>query len=280
MAETAAVSLRAAGVTVTRADVGPGLPPLDTGLINSADVVAVAGGDGTVLSVAPACAATGVPIYHLPAGNENLFARQFGGSRDPARLLWALDRRRVTRCDVGQCVRNRRSNPAPFLLMASIGPDAGVCHRLHASRTRASGYNAYIGPIIDEFGCPALARVKVWCDGRPIIDARGMLVVANCRQYAFRMDPCPDADINDGQLDIAFVPADTSIDALVGLARLRLRCPGPDLIRARGRLIRIESDSTARLQVDGEASDWQPEGGPATIELSVLQSHLPILDAR
>lgn len=287
LAGSAEETLRRAGVTVDRLNVGPGLPPVDVpGVITGADAVAVAGGDGTVLSVAPACMETGVPVYHLPAGNENLFSREFGMNRDPERLLWALNRQRVARCDVGECAwlsADGRSigTPSLFLMMASIGPDASVVHRLHASRKKAVGHSAYIVPIRDELASPALSRMRVWCDGRPAIDGRGMLVVANCRQYAFKMNPCPDADTLDGRLDVAFIPADTSIDALAGLMRMRLHCPGADVVRAQGARVRIEMDPEARVQVDGEAVEGSADPDKwRTLELSVTQGFLPVLDAR
>jgi diacylglycerol kinase (ATP) len=280
-AESVTIFLRAAGVTVDRLDVGPGLPPVDAGgVIRGADAVAVSGGDGTVLNVAPVSAAAGVPLYHLPAGNENLFSREFGMTREPAHLLRALQRRKTTWCDVGQCRWRGETTPSPFLLMASIGPDASVIRRLHASRKKASGHSAYIGPVTAELADPFLPRLRVWCDGNRIIDARGMLVVANCRHYAFQINPCPDARTNDGQLDVAFVPADTSIDALVSLIRFGFRSPGPDTIRARGAHVRVEVGGGAGtcLQVDGELAN-SPQGG-GSLELSTRQGYLPVLDAR
>ena len=46
----------------------------------------VVGGDGTVHATLPFLARTGLPVYHAPLGTENLFARQFGMSRDPQRV--------------------------------------------------------------------------------------------------------------------------------------------------------------------------------------------------
>jgi diacylglycerol kinase family enzyme len=287
LADRTGEALGRAGMAVDRLDVGPGLAPLDlVGAITGADAVAVAGGDGTVLSVAKACVATGVPIYHLPAGNENLFSREFGSSRDPARLLLALRRRKLAHCDVGTCAwlnagGDQRNTPFPFLLMASIGPDASVVHRLHSSRKEAVGHYAYIRPICDELAAPALSRVRVWCDGRLAVSGRGMVVVANCKHYALGMNPCADADPQDGLLDVAFIPADTSIDAIAGLLRLRVRCPGADMVRDRGARVRLEMESGARVQVDGEAVEGVSDGdGWRTMELSATRGILPVLDAR
>lgn len=254
--------------------------------IIGADATVVAGGDGTVLSVAPACAAAAVPIYHLPAGNENLFAREFGMDANPARLARALQRGRTTTCDVGRCGwsgAGHASSPLPsrpFLLMASVGPDAGVVHRLHACRTRAVGHRAYAMPIVEELAGPAVSRVRVWCEGdpRPEIDGRGMLVVANCRQYALRIDPCPEANPGDGLLDACFIPAETAVDALAALVRLRLRCGGGDIVRARAARMAVAIEPSARLQLDGEAAAIG--GTAARLEFSIDRVPLLVIDVR
>ncbi len=245
----------------------------------------VAGGDGTVLSVASTCAAMAVPIYHLPAGNENLFAREFGMDTNPNRLLRAILRGRTVSCDVGRCEWNGAGGALlprqslPFLLMASVGPDAGVVHRLHACRTKAVGHRAYAGPIVGELASPAISHVRVWREGdtEPVIDGRGMLVVANCRQYALRIDPCPEADPCDGLLDACFIPAETAVEALAALVRLRLRS-GATVVRARAARLAVEVEPHARLQLDGEAA--AADGIGTRLNLTVSPERLLVLDVR
>lgn len=288
LADETESALRAAGHTVNRFGVGPGLPPIDmTAAVAGATVAVAAGGDGTVRSLAPACIAANVPIYHLPSGNENLFAREFGMDRGPQTLVRALGRYRVTSCDVGTCTRERRDDGGGqaadnhFLLMASIGPDAGVCHRLDATRTRGIGHRAYFGPVYAEFQDPAITRLRIWCDGRATAEGRGMVVVANCRQYGMRIDPCHRASTTDGLFDVAFIPADTAVDAVVALARLRFRMPAPDIVRATGSSIRVEMGPGAKVQLDGEAEGLgRPSTPHQVIEFSMRHSILPVLDAR
>lgn len=291
-AQAVTAHLQSAGITVKRHDIGPGLPPVDpiTALAAAPGpraappaAMIVAGGDGTVRSLAAAAIATGVPLYHLPSGNENLFAREFAMTARPERVLAALFRGKVTAIDAGEARWRGSDTPIPFYLMASIGPDAGVCHRLDATRTKAVGHRAYTGPIAHEFVEPAIHRLQVSADGRKVIDARGMLVVANCRQYAMRIDPCPQADPTDGRLDLAFIPGETATDILNTLIRLRLRHPPPELIRASGHTIQITLPPKAMLQVDGEAASMPPleKAQESTIlTLTTRQGVFPVLDAR
>lgn len=281
LANRAAADLNRAGVRAERVDIGPGLPPVDLSAVTAgADATVVAGGDGTVRSVAAACVQTGVPLYHLPSGNENLFAREFGMTRKTDHLLAALRRNRVIHTDAGVLTRQGHPVSPLFLIMASIGPDAGVCHRLHTLRQNATGYLAYARPIIEEFGNPAVARMKVWADGAKVAEGRGMVVVANYRQYALRVDPCPDAQWHDGQFDVVFIPVETAIDTLTALARLRLRWPSPDIIHARGSTIRLEMTGNARLQMDGEAETCLDGSTTQTIEYVIRTGVMPVLDAR
>src|SRR5262245_40247336 len=157
-----------------------------------AGALLLAGGDGTVHKTLADAIAAGVPVYHVPCGNENLFAREFGMRRDPETVRRAVAGGRVVRVDIGagdEALRARRDE-FPFLLMCGVGPDAGVIERLTALRTKAIGHMAYVEPVAREVLSPRLPALFVEVDGGRVVDGRhGMLVVANCRQYGFRLDP-------------------------------------------------------------------------------------------
>jgi diacylglycerol kinase family enzyme len=154
-----------------------------------------------------------------------------------------------------------------------------VVHRLHTLRRKATGHGAYLQPILKEFARPAVARVKVWCDGVQVADGRGMVVVANIPQYALRINPCPDVHHADGGLGVTFIPAETSVDTLAALARLRARWPGPDVVQCRGREIRIETIGAAYLQVDGETVPVDVDF-PHVVVVRTDPGLLPVIDAR
>ena len=165
---------------------------------------------------------------------------------------------------------------APFRLMASIGPDAGVVHRLHASRNAATGHAAYLFPVLTELRAPSLPRLTVTCDGRTIAQGRGMVVIGNIRRYALDINPCRDACCTDGQLDATFIPAETAVDALYGLARLRARWPASEVVQARGRALHIATTGPGCLQVDGEAECSLAES-PLEVSATVQTDVLPVL---
>ena len=211
-------ALSAAGHTVPTLPLhdqtGRPLPPMTAESLQDDDVLAVVGGDGTIHRAAPIAAAARRPLYHIPAGTENLFARHYGMTRDPAQLLAALDRGRCLPMDLAHAAGR------PFLLMASIGPDAGVIHRLHHSRAGAIRQWSYLRPVLAELIDPRLPLLTVHVDGRPWLQsARGLLVIGNSPHYAWRLNPARDALADDGLLDACFYPADTIADTVIWAAR-------------------------------------------------------------
>lgn len=243
----------------------------DPDRFRGADAVIAFGGDGTVNAVAGPAAACGTPVYHVPTGNENLFARTFRMTRDSATLVRALQQRTVRDADTGTC------NHQHFLIMVSVGPDAGVIKRLHAARTRALGHLAYVEPILREARHPTLPRIRVAVDGRTLVDdRRGWLVVANIPEYGGRLNPATHTGPFSGDLDAVFMPAENLRDSLNWLARAwtRQHRRDPRCVAATGTQVVIESDEPLVYQLDGEFPD-----GPSTlkIDLSVMPRNLPVL---
>ncbi len=217
----------------------------------ASDVLLIAGGDGTVHRTLPLAISTGVPIYHVPLGTENLFARHFGMRSDPAEVSFAMSRGRVETVDTGVC------NGTPFAIMCSAGPDADVIHRLSAARTGGISHLTYLRPILAEALCGGVAEISIEVDGKIIVEQRrGMVVVANGEHYGLGANPCADASMRDGLLDVAFFPTTLKLGAGLWLlaSRARLARWLPGCIRARGERVAVVSDAPSfRLQMDGEA---------------------------
>jgi len=268
------------GHTVLEVAGGPGAdqPRMEREAAGSG-VIVVAGGDGSVHHAAPIAMRTGVPIYHLPCGNENLFAREFGMTRSPQDLSNAIAGGRVERVDIGR-FRSGDATAKHFLLMASFGPDASVVHRLAASRTRATGHLAYAKPVAAEFWRPHLPQLSVWLDGKAVVeDQRGILVIANCRRYALGIDPCHRASMTDGKLNFAFLPCSGTAGVLRwGWCCRRRIAEARGAICGEGAEIVVRSDGGAS-QVDGEAADVVAGDIAFRAEASVVPCLMPVSDS-
>lgn len=224
-----------------------------------ADLLAVIGGDGTIHHALPDVLARGTPIYHVPLGTENLFARQFGMDADVERLAAAVRRAEVTRVDVGVC------NGVPFVLMCSMGPDANVVHRLAKVRRGRITHFSYLAPGIAEFFRPGIPRLRIEVDGRTVVDGRrGLVVIANSRQYAMRVDPAARASMTDGLLDAVFFPCSTSLGVLAWAmwARQGRHLSSRALVYATGTRVKAESlePGGSLHQIDGEPGSGASAG--------------------
>ncbi|MFG0283972.1 MAG: diacylglycerol/lipid kinase family protein [Phycisphaerales bacterium JB039] len=272
-----------AGGAVRTIEVGPQRrADLEAELAGAARAVIV-GGDGTVHRALPALRATGAAVYHVPTGTENLFAREFAMTRHGA-LGPAGGGRMV---DLGACRWSGAAGAAEpvetlFAIMASLGFDAAVIHRLGARRRGPIRRASYLGPILAEALRPCCPELSVECDGEPILQRqRGLLIIANSRHYAARMNPARDAIVDDGLLDLVFFPARSAFGlarwALLGRLGRHMRCRA--VICRRGRQFTVTAHTPAPLQIDGEGADWPGSAGPGALEVRAVPAALRVAES-
>jgi diacylglycerol kinase family enzyme len=109
----------------------PGEDPAELARAAEADVLGVAGGDGSLAPVAAVALELGVPFVCIPFGTRNHFARDLGLDRDdPLGALTAFDEGEERRVDVG------RAGDRLFLNNVSLGIYARLVHRREQHRRR------------------------------------------------------------------------------------------------------------------------------------------------
>ena len=95
------------------------------------DAVATLGGDGTLNEAAEALVGTGIPLYPLPGGSQNVFAKLLGLPAEivdsTARLLEFADNWETHQVDLG------RANGRAFTFAAGVGLDASVVEQVDAN---------------------------------------------------------------------------------------------------------------------------------------------------
>jgi diacylglycerol kinase (ATP) len=222
--------------------------------LDAVELLVVVGGDGAMRLVAPSAVRCGVPIYHYPAGTENLFARDFDMRAEPRRLFEAITSGTERSIDIA------RVEGAICLLCASLGLDAAIVDDLSSRRAGAISHASYVLPILRQLWHwrKSPPRFEVEVDGRSLgTQVSGLVLIANSSQYAARLDPAAAADNGDGLLDVVHLPARSFIGLLVWVIRCRrrrqLRARGARHLR--GRTITIHSDRPTPAQVDGDALD-------------------------
>ena len=245
---------------------------------NAYRAIVVIGGDGAVRLVAPEAALAGIPIVHCPEGNENLFAREFGMTNDPDRIIDLLERGRRREIDlIDVAVAGRPVETA--VLMASFGFDAEVVHDLAARRTGSVSNLSYVAPMLRAALRLSLPTVTAVLDGQCIARRiQGLVIVANSRQYAIRLDPARRAEMDDGRLDVAIFPCRSVIGLLgwLGRARMGLHLRSRRLIYGQGRTLELHLEPAHRWQVDGDPPHRPDPVGRA--DFSVRPGVLSVLE--
>ncbi|MEE2971747.1 MAG: diacylglycerol kinase family protein [Planctomycetota bacterium] len=269
---------RVAGLDLEVRETSPG-PAADwlRPVLAGREALVVVGGDGAIRRAAPEAALADVPLVHCPAGNENLFARDFGMTAEPTEVVSTLRRDHRHRVDLVRVEMPDRP-PEVVVLMASFGLDAEVVHDLDARRTGGVSNLSYVLPIARQLLAYEAPVISARIDGRVVaerVPAFGL--VANSPQYAGRLDPVRSARIDDGLLHLMLFPGRGRFGLMRWFARVGLgrHEEHPNLVRASGRRVELTLADARRWQVDGDPPD---DGAPVDrIAFEIQPGALPVL---
>lgn len=224
-------------------------------------VIIAVGGDGTVHEVINGLVGSTIPLGVIPAGSGNDFCRQL---RIPLRSDKALERilrHEPKRIDLG------RIDDKYFATVVGVGFDGQVALTTNRSKykkilniARMGGISYIIGVIkvlhaykpmtvhlkIDH---TELKLTKVW-----------LIAIANSPFYAGGMAICPDAQNNDGLLDICIVQELTKRELLYLFPSVfkGRHINHPSVTIYRGKEIEIFSESPLLVHGDGEMIGQTP----------------------
>lgn len=207
-AESAAGWAKSLWLETTVAEPGGGLAA--RAVAEGVDLVIAAGGDGTVRFVGEALRNTGVPLALVPAGTGNLLARNLGLDVNPSRLdalveiaFTGVDHAIDTGTIVIQRPGDAPSETHVFLVMTGIGLDAKMLANTDPELKRRVGWLAYVGAIGRVLIDKEVLRVRYRLDGSEQRTSRvHTVLVGNCGQLPGNIALLPDAEVDDGLLDI------------------------------------------------------------------------------
>lgn len=248
------------------------------------DVVVDCAGDGTLNEIAAGLIGTDVAVGVLPGGTANVWAKELGIDRRlrvAATQLAGAVRHRV---DVG-CVTIDGEDARYFLLMAGLGLDGAVMSRVSKPLKRR------LGPIA--VGLAALralpsftpVAVRATLDDLPWEGRIAQVIVGNTRRYGGFTSATPEAQADDGQLDVCLIAAGGLLDTgrQVGALLLEQHPSATTAETYRVARLTIEAPAALPLQIDGGTvhqrhDDPDPRG--ATYAFSVLTGALTVLVPR
>jgi diacylglycerol kinase family enzyme len=250
-----------------------------------ADIIAVAGGDGSVGAVARALVGRRVPLAVLPTGTANNVAHMLGLADQTLRRIirsWDTSRRVGLRVGIARGPWGSRHfiEGAGLGLFSQLLADEkrhGEPSRTGKARARLRHTVRMLRRKLESF--PAV-RVEATLDGRDISGSYLLLEAMLAPCIGPNLPLAPSAGIGDGQLDVVLVAEEQrgqllrQLDAwLAGKAR-PFRLP-----TKRGKRLRIKC-SGAPVHIDDEPESGAPRRGrraSRTIALTVGRKTLQLL---
>lgn len=238
---------------------------------DGAEIVVTLGGDGTLNEAAGGLLGTGVPLFPLPGGSQNVYAKILAIPADlvdaAEHLLHLADAWRTRTVDVG------RVGGRIFTFSAGAGLDAAVVQRVDADPARKARWRelAYMQAATVVFLRDYAVRAP-----RLIVEAPGQepvegmtVIVQNATPYTFagrrRIDVCDGVDLESGTLSAAVMRRTGPLDLPAMGARLWFA--GLDVTGHRhvtafegcaGLSVRRVDGTPFVVQVDGDALEPAP----------------------
>jgi len=217
------------------------------------DVVVIVGGDGTVNEVVNGLDSP-CPIAVWPHGTGNVLAKELRLPRRLEPFCGMVAAGRQAALDVPSAGGKR------FVCMAGVGFDAAVATRLAERRAGGIRMSTYAAPLLRCFATYRFPRLRVTLDGGQPLPAEGFVLVTNVRAYGGPFVLAPQAEHDDGLLDVCLLPRGSKLRLLramlacmIGAAR---RLSGLRHLRARHAC--VTADEPVHYQVDGDPMGFLP----------------------
>ncbi len=245
---------RRPGVTVVRPDSPEAFAAaVKQAVADGCDLLAVAGGDGTIHAAVNALApGFPVPLAILPLGTGNDLCRTLAIPLDLPGAVAALDRRRVKKLDVMRV----EGGPSAFAVNVVTGGFSGQVAAGATGVVKATwGPLAYLRSAAGTVAGRQTYTLTLILDDRPPETVEVLnVVVANARFAAGGVAVAPTANPQDGKLDVVLVLAGDFANLAVVSARVLAGDYHADpLVRHhRARRVEVVSDPPLPVSIDGE----------------------------
>ena len=240
-------------------------------LEEGADLVFAWGGDGTVRRCIGELAGSDVRLAVIPAGTANLLATNLGIPKDIERAVSIGLGGRRRRYDVGRFAGER------FAVMAGVGFDAAMIRGADDLKERL-GRAAYVWSGSRNLRAPAFdAEIEVdgaeWFDGRTTC-----ILMGNVGSLFGGLEVFPDAEPDDGRLELGVVTADSIVQWTRTIARAVTGDPArsPFVRATKAKAVRVALDRKVRYELDGgdrsKVKAFRVEVEPGALQLCVPHS--------
>ena len=225
------------------------------------------GGDGTVNEVARAMLGSETPLGILPGGTVNVFARETGIPFNLEKACRVLVEGEPRVIPVGM------AGGRPFLLMAGIGIDAEVVHRLdvNAGLKKRLGTFAFWLLGFRLLASYAFAPLKVLVDGKEVVGTG--VVAGNVRCYGSGYVITPEARLEEPMLDVVVFQGRSGfayLRYLFGVAG-GFHVKFKDVVHFHAERLEVVATDGQLCQLDGESA------GKVPVQLEIHPNALTVL---
>lgn len=245
---------------------GHGYELAKIGVENRFDAIVAVGGDGTINEVGSALVGTDIPLGIIPEGSGNGLALYLGIPMHEVGAIRRINKFETMRVDTG------KANGRSFMNMAGIGFDALVSDKFASDSFR--GPIGYMRSVVNALSDYKSKPYRLVIDGKEYEREAFMISVANSPQYGNNAYIAPNAQANDGFLDVCIVHKFPLYLLPMMVFHLFNRSVDQseyvEIIP--GKRIEIYTDEQQAIHVDGEPFDLGKE-----LHIQVLERSLSII---
>jgi YegS/Rv2252/BmrU family lipid kinase len=210
-------------------------------------VPVVMSGDGLIGQVGGALAGTGVPMGIIPGGRGNDLARVLGVPREVDLAVDVLAAGNTRSIDVGEVNGHR------FLCIASFGFDSEA-NRIANKAKLVRGQLVYAYAALRALAAWKPARFTLSLDGERHEFSGYSVAIANSRAFGGGMFVAPDAELDDGLLDVVWITQIGKLRYLRGLPKVfdGTHVNEPQVNIARAAEVEVSADRPFEIYTDGD----------------------------
>ncbi len=208
-------------------------------------VIAV-GGDGTVNETASALCDTDTALGIVPNGSGNGLARHLDIPMDINEALEIINSRNIGQYDY--CTANNH----PFFCTCGVGFDAQVSAKFAKSGKR--GPLSYVKSAVSEYLKYRPQSYRITSPEGTIAEKAFIIACGNASQYGNNAYIAPNADMQDGLIDVTVILPITPLDtAMLGILLFSRHIDqDTNIISFRTPSLTIERDKSGIMHLDGE----------------------------
>jgi diacylglycerol kinase (ATP) len=235
-----------------------------------ARLLVVVGGDGSINEVVNGLAGLPEPppLALIPRGTGGDLVRSFGIPDDvheASRIALEGD---TIAIDVGRVAYRAwdgHEDESLFANVASSGMSGAIAQRANDTSKALGAKASYLWATFAVFAGWSAVETRLTVDGESRSGPMFDVVVANGRFFGGGMKMCPEADAQDGLLDVVTIGDVTKRDLLLTMPKIYrgTHLPHPRAEALRGRVVTVETDEPVPVQLDGE----QPGTTPARFDV-------------